>query len=103
MKKKSSQRDNRTNNLTYVLNDAENGVNNNTGLYRFETGIDVWFSDVHPYKSKDEATKMVKLIAAAPDLLEALQNLLQWANIKDGSPSQGLRDECISVIKKATE
>ena len=43
-----------------------------------------------------------KLIAAAPELLEALKELLTWANIKDGSGSQYLRDKCQQAINKAT-
>jgi len=44
-----------------------------------------------------------KIIAAAPDLLEALKDMIEWANIKDGSPSQYLRDAAQLAIKKATE
>ena len=49
----------------------------------------------------DESEANAKLIAAAPDLLNRLIDLLEWANIKDGSPSQGLRDECTNAIIKA--
>lgn len=44
-----------------------------------------------------------KVIEAAPDLLEALNDLLAWANISDNSSSVYLRDKCLQAIKKATE
>lgn len=53
--------------------------------------------------NREEAEANAKLIAASPDLLEALTKLVAWANIKDGSNSQQLRDDCLSAIKKATE
>lgn len=43
-----------------------------------------------------------RLIAAAPEMLEALKDLLIWANIKDGSPSQHIRDRAKEAIAKAT-
>lgn len=42
-----------------------------------------------------------RLIAAAPDLLNALQKLIKWAALKDINSSKLLKDECIWVIKKA--
>lgn len=50
-----------------------------------------------------DCEKLAKLLAAAPELLESLKDLIEWANIKDGSPSQYLRDKALSAIKKATE
>lgn len=41
------------------------------------------------------------LISAAPDMYEALKDLLSWANIKDGSASVQLRDKCIKALSKA--
>jgi hypothetical protein len=35
------------------------------------------------------------------ELLAALENLIAWANIKDGSPSQQLRDDAMTAITKA--
>lgn len=52
-------------------------------------------------KSATEQDK--NLIAAAPELLDALEMMLAWANIKDGSPSQHIRDIAQGVIQKATK
>lgn len=41
------------------------------------------------------------LIASAPELLESLKDLVLWANIKDGSAFQNLRDNALKVIAKA--
>lgn len=48
-----------------------------------------------------EAEANAKLIAAAPELLEALQNLTEWA--KKAHPIGYTFDEALSAIKKATE
>lgn len=53
--------------------------------------------------SREEVIANAKLIASAPEILEALKKMVLWANIKDGSPSQSLRDEAIKAIRKATE
>jgi len=48
------------------------------------------------------ATQKDKLtMASAPELLEALKDLVLWANIKDESPSQHLRDKALQAIIKA--
>lgn len=51
---------------------------------------------------ENESLKNAKLQAAAPELLEALKDMVAWCNIKDGSPNQYLRDNCLTAIKKAT-
>lgn len=55
------------------------------------------------YGNDEESIANAKLISAAPELLESLKDLIEWANIKDGSPSQYLRDKALSAIKKATK
>jgi hypothetical protein len=42
-----------------------------------------------------------QLLAQRDELLAALENLIAWANIKDGSPSQQLRDDAMTAIAKA--
>ncbi len=44
-----------------------------------------------------------KLISCAPELLVALKDFVLWANIKDGSPDQYLRDIAVMLIEKATK
>lgn len=43
-----------------------------------------------------------QLIAAAPELLAAMEKLLKWAGIPDGHPAQPLRDSARAAIAKAT-
>lgn len=49
----------------------------------------------------DEQSMNANLISAAPQLLDALKDLVAWCNIKDGSPDQHLRDKALAAIKKA--
>lgn len=49
----------------------------------------------------EESVANAQLIAAAPELLDALERMLLWANIGDESPSRILRDEVKSLISKA--
>jgi hypothetical protein len=49
----------------------------------------------------EESLANAHLIAAAPELLDALELLVAWANIQDGSPSQYLRDAALAAINKA--
>lgn len=53
----------------------------------------------------DDFEEHAKMIASAPtmkaqieELTRCLTNMIAWANIKDGSPSQHLRDEAQAVI-----
>jgi hypothetical protein len=55
----------------------------------------------HVSESCSEGLANAKLISAAPELLEALENLVAWGNIKDGSPDQYLRDAALAAINKA--
>lgn len=45
-----------------------------------------------------------KLIAAAPELIDALRDLLAWANLDHSTNPQtvALRDKCEFAIKNAT-
>lgn len=74
---------------------------NLTTVYSDDNGSNV--ADCNTQRPIEENVCNAKLIAAAPELLEALQNLLAWANIKEGSPSQHLADAANAAIKKATE
>ena len=49
----------------------------------------------------DPAAEIERLRAERGELLAALENLIAWANIKDGSPSQQLRDDAMTAIAKA--
>jgi hypothetical protein len=46
-------------------------------------------------------TEALQAEAQRDELLAALENLIAWANIKDGSPSQQLRDDAMTAIAKA--
>lgn len=60
------------------------------------------FEVIHNETTVIERCANDTLISAAPELLECLQDLIAWANIQDGSPSQPLRDKCMAALKKAT-
>jgi hypothetical protein len=69
----------------------------NGKFYKFVANISATECD-----DEEELNANARLMASAPELLEALNDLLQWANIKDGSPSQALRDQAIKAIENAT-
>jgi hypothetical protein len=50
-----------------------------------------------------ESESNARLIAAAPDMYEALKDFVLWANIKDGSPSQHIRDKAIAALTSITQ
>lgn len=49
--------------------------NHNCGSFKISNGVEVWFSDGHPIKTKDEALEFANLIIKAPDLLSENQKL----------------------------
>lgn len=77
-----------------------------TGLLRGKNGEHI--ATIHPVKKEQEAN--ARLIAAAPELLEALQNILsnlddgafQITVMDDGEPHAGNLDGIRDLIKKNT-
>lgn len=60
----------------YIVQVCEPNPNNhNCGAHRISNGVEVWFSDGHPIKTKDEALEFANLIIKAPDLLSENQKL----------------------------
>jgi len=66
--------------------------------------------DISDHKKAGEASANVKLMAAAPEMFEALQNLIKAAspmihrlNIRKGFSEKIALNEAIKAIKKATE
>ena len=47
------------------------------------------------------AQRIVKAVNMHDELVEQIKTLLLWANIKDGSPSQYLRDEAQKLIDQS--
>lgn len=83
------------------------------------TRVEVWpkgwkvpltIADCHPekgYCSSEEHERVAnaRLIAAAPELLEALRDLLAWSGIPDNGSKDAvlLRNQARSAIARATE
>ena len=67
-------------------------------IYSEESG-----SDIAIVYNNDENTKAnAELLAAAPELLEALENLLAWANIHDdGTYRQSTQALCVARNARA--
>lgn len=59
------------------------------------------YSHLASNQPQDEANANAKLIAAAPDLLEAIQEIL--GHTHDGNFLKSIRDQAKKAIKKATE
>ncbi|MGR3218497.1 MAG: hypothetical protein ACUZ8H_01585 [Candidatus Anammoxibacter sp.] len=55
---------------------------------------------IYQFNSHEEAKADTKLIAASKDLLEALQDLVQWC-IENNIHKQGNRNPKISIAQKA--
>lgn len=85
------------------------------GPWDFFSGMGGWYINSKEGKTvadaygenKEEAKANAKLIAAAPDLLEALQDIVAYENRcrAKGDPaiSDHWLDKCTDAIKKATE
>lgn len=61
---------------------------------------DSWIAKIAGHGS---ATENAKLIAAAPEILDALRDLLAWANLDHSTNSKtvALRDKCEFAVKNA--
>lgn len=67
---------------------------------RFTAGIDVICS-INNQFLKEQTEANAKLIAAAPELLDSLLELISW--IKEGDYDQSFIEKAEQAIKKATE
>lgn len=64
--------------------------------------IDVWFSNNHQIKTKGDALKVAKLIECAPELLEALHDLITAVDSNKVILAEEI-ENAKKVIEKATK
>lgn len=87
----------------YIAQVWEPNLNNhNCGSFKISNGVEVWFSDGHPIKTKDEALEFANLIIKAPDLLSENQKL-KTLNAELIEALLELNKKSIAYIYKQTE
>lgn len=53
--------------------------------------------------NQDDALNHIKCVNMRDHLMDELKILLAWANIKDGSPSQAMRDRIQQLLNQANQ
>jgi len=81
-----------------------NPNNDNCGAHSVHPCIDVWFSDVHSVKTKEEALSNAKLISKAPEMLEMLKYSLEALKVVTSfGATKPVIERIENLIKEATE
>ena len=91
--------------------DDHNTSNNNCGCHSVTTNrekkigmIDIWFSDSHIIKSKEEALANALLISKAPEMLEMLIGFVErWDFVNPHLFHNAEIEQARQLIKEATE
>ena len=91
--------------ITHI--DEPNPLNSNCGCHEIsiENGLSmtqVWFSDNHQIKTKEDALKVAELIKCAPELLEVLHDLITAVDSNKVILAEEIKN-AKKVIEKATK
>jgi len=62
--------------ITVIEHEPADPENQNFGWYRLSNGINVYFSDIHPFKTDQEAKEFVDLIINAQKMRDMLEKVL---------------------------
>ena len=81
------------------LSYSEDGTVLGAGCIEIKTpSIDIWY---YKFSQKEEAEANAKLIAAAPELLEALKEIIELGYSSEYAIQDGIHAKAIKAIKNA--